>query len=84
MNWVHACKGEAQASSPFEYGTQLNETMVLGVAAMRAGAGKKLYYDNERMEFSNVTKETNKLLTREYRSGWELEAPGTTPAKAAS
>jgi len=72
MNWVHACKGETQASSPFEYGTQLNETMVLGVAAMKSGAGKKLYYDAEKMQFSNAP-DANKFLTREYRSGWELE-----------
>jgi predicted dehydrogenase len=71
MNWVRACKGETQASSPFEYAAQLNETMVLGVAAMRAGAGKKLYYDSERMEFSN-DREATKLLTRNYRPGWEL------------
>jgi len=73
MNWVRACKGETQASSPFEYGTQLNETMVLGVAAMRAGAGVKLYYDAEKMQFTN-SKDASKFLTRDYRSGWELEA----------
>jgi predicted dehydrogenase len=71
MNWVRACKGETQASSSFEYATQLNETMALGVAAMRAGAGRKLYYDAERMEFTNAPDAT-KLLTREYRKGWEL------------
>ena len=70
-NWVRACKGETQASSPFEYAAQLNETMVLGVAAMRAGAGRKLYYDAEKMEFTNAA-DANKLLTREYRAGWEL------------
>jgi predicted dehydrogenase len=73
MNWIKACKGEAQASSPFEYAAGLNETMVLGVAAMRAGAGKKLYYDAERMEFTNE-REATRLLTRTYRSGWELES----------
>ena len=42
MNWVRACKGETEASSPFEYGAPLNETMVLGVAALRSGQGRKL------------------------------------------
>jgi predicted dehydrogenase len=71
MNWVRACKGETQASSPFEYAAALNETMVLGVAALRAGQGRKLYYDAESMRFTNGD-DANKFLTREYRKGWEL------------
>jgi hypothetical protein len=71
INWVKACKGEGKASSPFEYAAELNETMVLGVAALRAGQGRKLYYDAENMQFSNGT-DANKFLTREYRKGWEL------------
>ena len=71
MNWVRACKGETQASSPFEYGTQLNETMVLGVAALRSGQGRKLYYDAENMKFTNAP-DADQYLTREYRSGWAL------------
>jgi hypothetical protein len=71
MNWVRACKGETEASSPFEYGTSLNETMVLGVAALRAGQGRKLIYDAENMKFTNAP-DANQYLTREYRSGWAL------------
>ena len=71
MNWVRACKGETQASSPFEYAAALNETMVLGVAALRAGQGRKLYYDAESMRFTNGD-DANRFLTREYRKGWEL------------
>jgi len=71
MNWVRACKGETTASSPFEYGASLNETMVLGIAALRAGQGRKLYYDAENMQFTNGP-DANKFLTREYRKGWEL------------
>jgi predicted dehydrogenase len=71
MNWVRACKGEVEASSPFEYGTQLNETMVLGVAALRAGQGRKLLYDAENMKFTNAP-DADQYLTREYRSGWAL------------
>jgi len=70
-NWVRACKGETTASSPFEYGAALNETMVLGIAALRAGQGRKLYYDAENMQFTNGT-DANRFLTREYRKGWEL------------
>lgn len=71
INWVKACKGEAQASSPLEYAADLNETMLLGVAALRAGQGRKLYYDAESMSFTNGA-DANKFLTREYRPGWEL------------
>jgi predicted dehydrogenase len=71
VNFVRACKGETTASSPFEYGASLNETMVLGIAALRAGQGRKLYYDAEAMQFTNAP-DANKFLTREYRKGWEL------------
>jgi hypothetical protein len=71
MNWVRACKGETQASSPFEYGAALNETMVLGVAALRAGQGRKVVYDGDTMQFTNAP-DANQFLTREYRAGWAL------------
>ena len=71
MNWVGACKGENKTSSPFEYAAGLTETMGLGVAAMRAGAGRKVYYDAEKMEFTNAP-DANQFLTREWRKGWEL------------
>src|SRR5436190_184093 len=71
MNWVRACKGETTASAPFEYGASLNETMVLGVAALHVGQGRKLYYDADNMQFTNAP-DANRFLTREYRAGWEL------------
>ena len=71
INWVKACKGEATASSPFEYAAELNETMLLGIAALRAGQGRKLYYDAQSMSFTNGN-DANQFLTREYRPGWQL------------
>jgi predicted dehydrogenase len=71
MNWVGACKGENKVSSPFEYAAALTETMCLGVAAMRAGAGRKVYYDAEKMEFTNAP-DANQFLTRDWRKGWEI------------
>ena len=71
INWVRACKGETTASSPFEYAAALNETMLLGIAALRAGQGRKLYYDAETMRFTNGN-DANQFLTREYRTGWAL------------
>jgi predicted dehydrogenase len=71
MNWAKACKGETQASAPFAYSAKLVETMLLGVAALRAGQGKKVFYDGPNMKFTNAP-DANQYLTREYRKGWEL------------
>ena len=71
MNWAQACKGQGESTSPFEYAARLNETMVIGVAALRAGQGRKLLYDAPNMQFTNAP-DANKYLTREYRKGWEL------------
>jgi predicted dehydrogenase len=71
LNWAKAIRGEAQASSPIEYAAQLTETMLLGVAALRAGQGRKVYYDGAKGEFTNAP-EANQYLTREYRPGWAV------------
>ncbi len=70
-NWIAACKGEAEVSSPFSYAAELNETMLLGMAALREGQGKKVLYDAAAMRFTN-NEPLNAFLTREYRSGWSL------------
>jgi hypothetical protein len=69
MNWVEAAKGNAQASSPFEYAARLVEVMLLGVVSLRAGS--KIYYDAENMRVTNVST-ANDLLKRDYRQGWKL------------
>jgi predicted dehydrogenase len=71
LNWAKAIRGEAKASSPIEYAAQLTETMLLGVAALRAGQGKKILYDGERGQITNIA-DANQYLTREYRAGWEI------------
>ena len=71
VNFAQACKGEAKASAPFEYSSMLTETMLLGIAALRAGQGKKVLYDGANMRFTNAP-DANQYLTREYRSGWGL------------
>ncbi|MEX2611557.1 MAG: Gfo/Idh/MocA family oxidoreductase [Gemmatimonadota bacterium] len=70
-NFARACKGEDEATSPFDYAAPLTETMLLGIAALRGGAGQKVLYDAERMEFTNMP-DANQYLTREYRAGWTL------------
>jgi hypothetical protein len=71
MNFVGAAKGENTSSSPFSQAAPLTETMLLGIAALRAGQGKKIYYDGANMKITNAP-DANQYLTRVYRKGWEL------------
>jgi predicted dehydrogenase len=70
-NWTKAMRGEAKASSPFEYAGRLTETMLLGLVALRTGQGKKILYDGERGQVTNLP-DANQYLTREYRAGWQI------------
>ncbi len=70
MNWVEACKGNGEATSPFSYAAPLTEKMLLGVIALRK-PGQRLMYDGNKMEFTNMP-EVNQYLTREYRDNWNL------------
>jgi len=71
MNWALACKGEATATSPFDYAARLTEVMLLGIVALRTGQGRKIQYDGANMRVTNI-EEANQYLTREYRSGWSM------------
>jgi hypothetical protein len=69
MNWIRAIRGEEAISCPFEYAVPLNETMLLAVAAMRAG--QPIDYDGKAGHITNGP-DANRYLDREYRKGWEL------------
>ena len=69
MNWSNACKGEGEASTPFEYAAKLTEVMLLGVVALRAGT--KIHYDGAKHACHELAR-GNDLLKREYRRGWSL------------
>ena len=73
LNWARTIRGEAgaKASSPLEYAAMLTETMLLGVAALRAGQGRKCIYDAVKSEFKNAP-DANQYLTREFRAGWAI------------
>jgi len=71
MNWANAIMKKAEPSSDFAYAAKLTETMLLGVAALRAGQGVKLKYDAANMRVTNVP-DANQYLQREYRAGWSL------------
>jgi predicted dehydrogenase len=69
MNWIRAIRGEEAISSPFETAVPLNETMILGIAALRAE--QPILYDGAAGRITNAP-EANRFLDREYRKGWEL------------
>ena len=69
MNWVDAIRGRQKTTSPFEYSARLTEIMLLGVVALNAG--KKIQYDGANMRVTNVP-DSDALLKRAYRKGWEL------------
>ena len=71
LNWAKAIRGEAKASCPLDYAARLTETMLLGIVALRAGQGKKILYDGERGQITNLP-DANQYLTREYRAGWSV------------
>ena len=69
MNWINTIKGKDQISCPFEYAAPLTETMLLGIAALRANS--KLHYDAAAMRVTN-NPTADQFLTRQYRKGWAL------------
>ena len=69
MNWANACKGQAEASCPFEYAVPLTETMLLGVVSLEAGT--PIRYDGHSMTIPNAP-EAEQYLRRNYRDGWSL------------
>jgi predicted dehydrogenase len=70
-NFLNAIAGTEKANSPFDYAAPLTEVMLLGIAALRAGQGKRVLYDAEAMQFTNAP-DANQFLTREYRAGWDV------------
>ena len=71
MNWVNAIREKRQAICPFDYAGPLTETMLLGIVALRAGQGRPIHYDGERMQITNAP-DANQYLQREYRAGYSL------------
>lgn len=69
QNWIRAIRGQEKISCPFDYAVPLNETMILGIVALKADA--PLEYDGAAGRVTNVA-DANQYLTRQYRKGWEL------------
>ena len=69
-DWLRACKDGKPASSNFEYGGALTETVLLGMIAIRV-KDQKLQWDAENLKFRN-NDAANELLHIGYRDGWHL------------
>ncbi len=67
--WIEACKTGSETGSNFDYASGLNETVLLGIVAFRAG--KKIEWDAQNMTVKNDPA-ANQFIKREYRKGWEL------------
>jgi predicted dehydrogenase len=67
--WIAACQGGQPASCNFDVAGLLTEVVLLGNIAIRTG--KKLYWDAEKLKFTN-DEDANKYIREPYRSGWSL------------
>src|SRR5205807_5141851 len=70
-DFLAACKGGEPASSNFDVSGPFTEFILTGVLASRAGAGKKLEWDAEKLTCLNVP-DVNRWVKRAYRKGWEV------------
>ncbi len=69
--WIQACKTGKPTSSNFDYAGALTEANHLGNIAYRLG--KKLEWDPVTLKAKNCP-EADRLITKQYRSGWVLKA----------
>jgi len=70
QDWVRACKDGVPASSSFEYGGPLTETILLGVLAMHM-KDRRLEWDPVNLRITN-DEDANRLVNPPYRQGWSL------------
>ncbi len=68
-NWLEACQGKTQTSTPFDYAGPLTEFVLMGNVALRAGS--KLDFDWKNMKITNAP-EANEYLKPGYREGYTI------------
>ena len=67
--WLDACKGGAPAAANFEFESTVDEALLLGNIAVRAG--KKLEWDSAALKITNDA-EAGKLVEDSYREGYGI------------
>jgi predicted dehydrogenase len=71
LQFVEACRGNGQTSTPFDYSGPLTESVLLGCLATRFPK-VTLEWDAANLKVTNVA-EANQFVRRQYRKGWEVE-----------
>jgi hypothetical protein len=69
-DWLEAIKTGKPASSNFNYGGPLTETVLLGTAASLF-RNQELIWDGNNMKVTNI-EEANSVIKPEFRTGWSL------------
>ena len=72
--WIDACRGEGEASAPFDYAAKLTEVALLGNIALRF-PHETLTYDGDAMRFPDRP-EADPFLYPNERAGWKIEGLG--------
>lgn len=70
-DFFRAIRDGKPAASDFAVAHKLMDMILLGWMAVRAGVGKKLEWDGDKV--ANLP-EANRFISRDYRKGWEIPA----------
>jgi predicted dehydrogenase len=71
LQFVEACRGNGQTTTPFSYSGPLTEVVLLGCLATRFPK-TTLEWDARALQVTNHT-DANPFVRRTYRKGWEVE-----------
>jgi predicted dehydrogenase len=71
LQFVEACRGNGQTSTPFDYSGLLTESVLLGCLATRFQK-QLLMWDAAKLRVTNVN-DANAFVRRRYRKGWEVQ-----------
>lgn len=67
--WLAACKGEGETSSPFSYAARLTEVCLLGNIAIRSG--QRVHCQGDGVTLGDGSS-ADQYMSRPYRAGWEV------------
>jgi hypothetical protein len=81
--WIAAFRGGPMSYGDFTLGGPISDAMNLASISLRMG-GRRVLFDSAVVKITNVP-EANRLVTREYRTGWAIQTAGVSaPPKADS
>jgi predicted dehydrogenase len=67
--WIDACRGEGESSTPFAYSGPLTEAVLVGTIAGNY-KGREFNWNSPDMTFGDEA--ADRYLSRSYRRGWEV------------